>query len=153
MSVKVLKLCGTKLLLKLHGTKLVVNSFRPGDIYWAGSGSSLFWVMACRLFGTKPLPDPMLTYIKLDPWECTSEKFETKQNKSLNSLHAKLFRGNINMYLHFMSFLHTDMPKIIEILPRIRPGLTYFTQSISWLLMSWRPKEPGHQQPWYWPVN
>ena len=28
----------------------------------------------------------------------------------LNSLCAKLFRGNINMYLHFMSFLHTDMP-------------------------------------------
>ena len=22
--------------------------------------------------------------------------------------------------------------------------------SISWLLMSWRRKEPGHQQPWYW---
>ena len=28
----------------------------------------------------------------------------------INSLRAKLFRGNINMYLHFMSFLHTDMP-------------------------------------------
>ena len=57
-----------------------------------------------------------------------------------NSLRAKFFTGNINMYLHFMSFLHIDMPKIpvIEILPRIRPGLTYFTQSISWLLMSWR---------------
>ena len=40
----------------------------------------------------------------------------------LNSLHAKFFRRNINMYLHFMSFLHTDMPEIIEILPRIRPG-------------------------------
>ena len=32
-----------------------------------------------------------------------------------------------NMHLHFMSFLHTDMPKIIEILPRLRAGLTYFT--------------------------
>ena len=30
------------------------------------------------------------------------------------------------MYLHFMSFLHTDMLKIIEILPRIRPGLNLF---------------------------
>ena len=27
-----------------------------------------------------------------------------------NPLHAKFFRRNINMYLHFMSFLHTDMP-------------------------------------------
>ena len=67
-----------------------------------------------------------------------------------NSLRAKFFRGNINMYLHFISFLHTDMPKIVEILPRIRPGLTYFIQSISWLLMSWRRKEPRHQQPLYW---
>ena len=45
----------------------------------------------------------------------------------LNSLRANFFIGNINMYLHFMSFLRTDMAKIIEILPRIRPGLTYFT--------------------------
>ena len=28
---------------------------------------------------------------------------------------------------------------------------TYSTQSISLLLMSWRRKEPGNQQPWYWP--
>ena len=27
-----------------------------------------------------------------------------------NSLRAKSFGGNINMYLHFMSFLHTDIP-------------------------------------------
>ena len=28
----------------------------------------------------------------------------------LTSLQAKFFRGNINMYLHFMPFFHTDMP-------------------------------------------
>ena len=28
----------------------------------------------------------------------------------INSLRAKFFGGNINMYLHLMSFLHTDMP-------------------------------------------
>ena len=30
--------------------------------------------------------------------------------------------------------------------------LEYFWQigSIPWLLMTWRHKEPGHQQPWYW---
>ena len=38
----------------------------------------------------------------------------------------------------------------VEILPQVRQGLTYSTQSISWLLMSWRRKEPGHQQTWYW---
>ena len=25
--------------------------------------------MACRLFGTKPLPEPMLAYCQLDSWE------------------------------------------------------------------------------------
>ena len=33
------------------------------------SGSALVQVMACRLFGTKPLPKPMLTYYQLDPKE------------------------------------------------------------------------------------
>ena len=28
----------------------------------------------------------------------------------VNSVRATFFRGNINMYLHFMSFLHTEMP-------------------------------------------
>ena len=30
-------------------------------------------------------------------------------------------------------------------------GLIHPAQSISWLLMPWRHKEPGHQQPWWWP--
>ena len=39
----------------------------------------------------------------------------------INSLHAKFFRGNINVSLHFMSFLHTDVPEIVEeVLPRIK---------------------------------
>ena len=71
--------------------------------------------------------------------------------KSVNPLRAKFFRGNINLYLHFMSFLHTNKTQVVEIPPQVRQGPSYSTQSISWLLMSWRRKEPGHQQPWYWP--
>ena len=95
---------------------------------------------------------PELTHISKEQKKVCSQgqwwqqKNQCKYIKSppvtLNSLRAKFFRGNINMYLHFKSFLHTDMPKIIEILPRI---------SRSWLLMSWWRKEPGHQQPWYSP--
>ena len=69
----------------------------------------------------------------------------------VNPLHAIFFRENINIYLHFMSFLHTDYTQVVEIPPRVRQGPAYSTYSISWLLMSWRRKEPGHQQPWYWP--
>ena len=34
--------------------------------------------MACRLFGAKPLPEPVLTYCQVDPCEQTSVKFESK---------------------------------------------------------------------------
>ena len=32
--------------------------------------------MAYRLFGTKPLPEPMLGYCQLDSWKHISVKFE-----------------------------------------------------------------------------
>ena len=34
--------------------------------------------MACRLFGTKPLPEPMLAYCRLDSWKQISGKFESE---------------------------------------------------------------------------
>ena len=45
----------------------------------------------------------------------------------LNPLHAKFFRGNINVYLHFVSFLHIDTMQVFEILPQIRQNPTYST--------------------------
>ena len=68
----------------------------------------------------------------------------------INPLRAKFFRRNINIYLHCVSFLHIDTTQVVEIPLQIRQEPTYATSSISWLLMSWRRKEPGHQQPWYW---
>ena len=56
-----------------------VNSSSPSAAYmrqW--SGSALVQVMACCLFGTKPLPEPMLVYCHLDSWEHTSVKFESE---------------------------------------------------------------------------
>ena len=44
-------------------SKFVLNSLRPSDAYmrrW--TGSSLVQIMACRLFGAKPLSEPMLEY-------------------------------------------------------------------------------------------
>ena len=42
------------------------------------SGSTLVQVMACRLYGAKPLPEPMLTYSRLDTYKQISVKFESK---------------------------------------------------------------------------
>ena len=43
------------------------------------------------------------------------------------SLRAKFCKGNINIYLHFMSLLHIDMTKVFKILAQVRPGPTYST--------------------------
>ena len=42
------------------------------------TGLALVQVMACRLFGPKPLPEPMLAYCKLDPKQQTWVKLESK---------------------------------------------------------------------------
>ena len=39
-------------------------------------GSALLQIMACRLFGAKPLSEPMLAYCQLDSWEQISVKSE-----------------------------------------------------------------------------
>ena len=58
---------------------IVINSYPPSAAYirqW--TGSALVQVMACRLFGAKPLPEPMLAYCQLDSWEQISVKFESE---------------------------------------------------------------------------
>ena len=59
----------------------MVNSSPPNAAYMRQqTGSALVQVMACRLFGAKPLPERMLTYCQLDSWEQTSVKMSSKQN-------------------------------------------------------------------------
>ena len=38
----------------------------------------LIQAMACRLFGAKPLPEPVLAYCQLESWEQISVKFESE---------------------------------------------------------------------------
>ena len=45
----------------------------------------------------------------------------------INPLRANFFRENINIYLHFVSFLHIDTTQVVEILPQIRQEPTYST--------------------------
>ena len=42
-----------------------------------------------------------------------------------NPLRAKFFRGNINICLHFLPFLHTNETQVVEIPPRVRQGPAY----------------------------
>ena len=53
-----------------------INSLKPGDVsVRRRPRASMVEIMACRLFGAKPLSEPMLEYCQLDPWEQTSVKF------------------------------------------------------------------------------
>ena len=70
----------------------------------------------------------------------------------LNPLCAKISGSSINIYLQYLSFLHTDMTQVVEILFRVRQGHTYSTESLAWVLMPWLLVLPGHQHPWYWPI-
>ena len=45
----------------------------------------------------------------------------------VNPLRAKFFRWSVNIYLHFVSFLHIDMMQVVEMLPQIRQETTYYT--------------------------
>ena len=44
-----------------------------------------------------------------------------------NPLRAKFLRENINIYLHFMSFLHTNKTQVAEIPPGVRRSPAYST--------------------------
>ena len=46
---------------------------------------------------------------------------------NLNPLRAKFFRESINIYLHFVSYLHIDATQVAEIFPQIKQEPTYFT--------------------------
>ena len=41
------------------------------------------------------------------------------------TVRAKFFKGNINIYLHFVSYLHIDTTHAVEILPQIKQEPTY----------------------------
>ena len=43
------------------------------------------------------------------------------------AIFKQFFRWNINIYSHFVSFLHIDMTQVVEIFPQIRQEPTYST--------------------------
>ena len=74
---------GSKMLKKPLNMNLCIASLRqmnsspPSAAYMSlWTGPAMVQVMACRLFGVKPLPEPMPTYCQLGPQEHTSVQFE-----------------------------------------------------------------------------
>ena len=59
--------------------------------------------------GRKPRISPAISYDFPSHWRIC-----------VNPLHANIFSKNINMYLQLLSFLHTDIKQVVEILPLLR---------------------------------
>ena len=65
----------TKSISNFYASMISINLSPPGAAYmrkWIGW--ALVQIMACRLYGTKPLSKPMLGYCQLNPKEQTSVK-------------------------------------------------------------------------------
>ena len=61
-------IAGKTLLVKWAPGLNVWIIFTPGDAkWWQKSGSTLVQLMVYRLFGNKPLPEPMMVYCEVDP--------------------------------------------------------------------------------------
>ena len=72
--------------------------------------------------------------------EVTSQSFSLSQLWLFRISERKALRvfvRNVNMYLQMISVLYTDMSQVIEFLPHVRQVPTYFTYSISLLLIPW----------------
>ena len=75
----VLKCCLQNTTILFRSMCVRFNSSPPSVAYirqWIGW--ALVQIMACRLFGAKPLSKPMLCQCQLDPKEQTSVKFQSK---------------------------------------------------------------------------
>ena len=67
-------------------------------------------------------------------------------------MNTEFYQGNINMYLHFISFLHSEIaPVVTEILRHGGPQAVMYQSYTMRLLMIWQCKASRHQEPWYWP--
>ena len=71
---------------------------------------------------------------------------------SINPYYAEFILAEIEICLISLISKYRDRDCVCScILPHERQGSDYSAESIPWLLVAWRYREPGHQQLWYWP--
>ena len=105
---------------------IVVNWLVCVRVWWVcvcvrqWTESSLVHMMACHLFGTKALSEPMLTYCQLDPYERNLEKSKSKYF----SFKKKLFE-----YIVFKMVVVLPRPLCVNIHYQQYP---HFSEHIIW---------------------
>ena len=79
---------------------VAVNSLRPSDAYMRQqTRPPLVQILACHLFSAKPLPEPVMTYFQLDPWEQISVNFIEITTFLLTKLHLKMLSPKVTAIL------------------------------------------------------
>ena len=74
------------------------NALRYSDTIWCQiTRSSMCQVVTCRLFVTRPLPEPMMPYCPLDPYEAISVKFDSKYIY-FNKVHSEMFSAKCRSF-------------------------------------------------------
>ena len=87
----------------------------------------------------------VITYQGSNPNAALANLSQYKKSQVGNYINPELIWSNINIYLHITSKPEIISMNAVEIYNQGR-------RSISYLLMAWRHKEPGHQQVWYQPI-
>ena len=102
------------------------NTFYRQFILFEGGWPSMYIYIYIYLYAMVQNLYLIVCYIWRKP---TDHKRPTKIHHTtpLNPLRAKFFRGNVNIYLHFVSLLHIDVAQVLKILSQVRSGITYST--------------------------
>ena len=133
--------------------------------YWLGTNQATnhylnqwwldYWCIYA-LLGLSELTQSKLTY-RLKPYKETLLFLESIIDYMFDviwTLHMMIsFGGTIKSNCIFYQFSTLRLQRYFQLLPLEIQRPDYPTESIPWLLMTWLHKEPGHQQPWYWPSS
>ena len=81
---------------RLNIKSSLINSVRPSDAYMRlQHRPSLVQIMACRLFGAKPLSEPMLAYCQLHPRNKPQWHFIKITQFSFKKMHLKILSASM----------------------------------------------------------
>ena len=92
---------------EVDGPWCSINSWRPRDAYKSHQiRPSLLQIMACHVFGARPLSEPMLDYCQSVPWKHISLKSESNYSnfllrKSIYSILLSKGHNHIQVYLRY----------------------------------------------------
>ena len=90
-----------------------LHSLRPSDAYYIHQHNlpSLVQIMACRLFGDKPLSEPMLPFYQSDTREHISVKLHLKFRFLIKKMHLKMLTAKWRPFyigLNVLKFQETE---------------------------------------------